>query len=213
MTCENRFPRVASRQGRGPLPSAENRPRNSPCPGCRAGSSRVASPRRVLPRSDWVPPRPPGLVIARGAIASLGATWRPLPTPAPWPRPAPHPAAHLDEAARELRCARRSVERQIARHRLAASTSAAPSESSAASSSGSSRQLRDPCGSNAGRPEEGRRADHVLDVPGCRWQLARPGDDGTASRRHDRRKHVSAAPSVELRDAVRELERSRDSGD
>ena len=91
----------------------------------------------------------------------------------------------LDEAARELRCARRSVERQIARHRLTVvhlgrSVRVERRELT-------STLYRGADGNGHARVTMGRRPDGTID-----------------------RRHVQRRTKTELRDAVRELEHRRD---
>lgn len=77
------------------------------------------SPRVVFRRVS--PPRPPEIWLRPPTSPLFRDRWRPVFALWCHMETTTHPSTlllTLDEAARELRCARRSIERHIARHRL-----------------------------------------------------------------------------------------------
>jgi excisionase family DNA binding protein len=86
-------------------------------------SRRGVSGRLGQQRPPEIGPRPPASPFRGDRSRRLVVPWCHMETTAPASTPNTSAAdtllLTLDEAARELRCARRSVERQIARHRLA----------------------------------------------------------------------------------------------
>ncbi len=118
MTCENRLSRVAPQVGRDPSPA--QKPAQKLALSCL--SRGVASGRSARQRPPEMGQRPPTSPLLGDRSKRLLVPWSHMETPADARTPATTAAdtllLTLDEAARELRCARRSLERQIARHRL-----------------------------------------------------------------------------------------------